>query len=64
VIFSNDLGNTRYQDQNVCPNIKLNWSHENFWGLLFHWDLNCIREIYFAQNKNQRNYSNTKKFTA
>jgi hypothetical protein len=36
----------------------------NFWGLLFHWDLNCIREIYFAQNKNQRNYSNTKKFTA
>jgi hypothetical protein len=23
-------GNKRYSDQIICPNMKLNWSHENF----------------------------------
>ena len=26
------VGNKKYSDQIICPNMKLNWSHENFLG--------------------------------
>ena len=27
------VGNKKYSDQIICPNMKLNWSHENFKAL-------------------------------
>jgi hypothetical protein len=36
------VGNKKYSDQIICPNMKLNWSHENFkvLGIDFSLDLN------------------------
>jgi hypothetical protein len=43
------VGNKKYSDQIICPNMKLNWSHENFrvLGIDFSLDLNCIRFVSF-----------------
>jgi hypothetical protein len=41
------VGNEKYSDQIICPNMKLNWSHENFkvLGIDFSLDLNCITDM-------------------
>jgi hypothetical protein len=48
------VGNKKYSDQIICPNMKLNWSHENFkvLGIDFSLDLNCITDVNFPK-KNQ-----------
>ena len=45
------VGNKKYSDQIICPNMKLNWSHENFKVLEidFSLDLNCITDINFTK---------------
>jgi hypothetical protein len=45
------VGNKKYSDQIICPNMKLNWSHENFkiLGIDFSLDLNCITDINFTK---------------
>ena len=45
------VGNKKYSDQIICPNMKLNWSHENFkvLGIDFSLDLNCITDIHFTK---------------
>ena len=45
------VGNKKYSDQIIYPNMKLNWSHENFkvLGIDFSLDLNCITDINFTK---------------
>ena len=45
------VGNKKYSDQIICPNMKLNWSHENFkvLGIDFSLDLNCITDVNFTK---------------
>jgi hypothetical protein len=47
------VGNKKYSDQIICPNMKLNWSHENFkvLGIDFSLDLNCITDVTPIINK-------------
>jgi hypothetical protein len=48
---STPIINKKYSDQIICPNMKLNWSHENFkvLGIDFSLDLNCITDINFTK---------------